>query len=89
MIKETQGSGDFASIQLNAGAVTNETFGVEGHYTVTCRDKDGNLKWEESFPNQVVQIGKQLMLDTLLRGSSYSVVGPFLGLVSEIGRAHV
>ena len=35
MIKETQGSGDFASIQLNAGAVTNETFGVEGHYTVT------------------------------------------------------
>ena len=82
MIKETQGSGDFASIQLNAGAVTNETFGVEGHYTVTCRDKDGNLKWEEQFPNQVVQIGKQLMLDTLLRGSSYTVVGPFLGLVS-------
>ena len=82
MIKETQGSGDFASIQLNAGAVTNETFGVEGHYTVTCRDKDGNLKWEETFPNQVVQIGKQLMLDTLLRGSSYTVVGPFLGLVS-------
>ena len=85
MIKETQGSGDFASIQLNAGAVTNETFGVEGHYTVTCRDKDGNLKWEEQFPNQVVQIGKQLMLDTLLRGSSYSVVGPFLGLVSGSG----
>ena len=82
MIKEIQGSGDFASIQLNAGAVTNETFGVEGHYTVTCRDKDGNLKWEETFPNQVVQIGKQLMLDTLLRGSSYTVVGPFLGLVS-------
>lgn len=82
MIKEIQGSGDFASIQLNAGAVTNETFGVEGHYTVTCRDKDGNLKWEEQFPNQVVQIGKQLMLDTLLRGSSYTVVGPFLGLVS-------
>jgi hypothetical protein len=85
MIKEIQGSGDFASVQLNTGAATNELVGVEGYYIVTCRDKNGNLKWEEQFPNQVVQIGKQLMLDTLLKGSSYTVVGPFLGLVSGSG----
>jgi hypothetical protein len=60
----------------------SETVGVEGHYHVVCRDKDGNLKWEEEFPNLVVAVGKQLMLDTLLSGSSYTTVGPFLGLIS-------
>jgi hypothetical protein len=55
----------------------------EGHYHVVCCDKDGNLKWEEEFPNLVVAVGKQLMLDTLLRGSSYSVVGPYLGLIGN------
>ena len=57
--------------------------GVEGWYHVECRDKDGNLKWTDEFPNLVVAIGKQLMLDTLLKGSSYSVTGPFLGLISN------
>ena len=79
-VKEKGGFGDFASIQLNAGATTNEELGVHGHYHVECRDKDGNLKWEEKFPNLVVAAGKQLMLDTLLKGASYSVTGPFLGL---------
>jgi len=82
MIKETQGSGDFAIATLNTSGITSEEFGLHGHYHVLCHDKDGNLKWEEHFDNQVVQIGKQLMMDTLLRGSAYTVVGPFLGLVS-------
>lgn len=80
--KEQGGFGDKATITLNAGAVANETLGIEGHYHVECRDKDGNLKWEESFPNLVNAVGKQLMLDTLLKGSSYSVTGPYLGLIS-------
>lgn len=78
--KEQGGFGDNATITLNAGAQSNETLGVHGHYHVECRDKDGNLKWEESFPNLVVAAGKQLLLDTLLKGSSYSVTGPYLGL---------
>jgi hypothetical protein len=54
--------------------------GIEGWYHVVCHDKDGNFKWEDRFPNLVVAAGKQLMLDTLLKGSAYTVVGPFLGL---------
>ena len=80
--KEQGGFGDQASIVLNAGAQANETVGIEGQYHVECRDKDGNLKWEETFPNLVNAVGKQLMLDTLLKGSAYTVVGPFLGLIS-------
>lgn len=79
---EQGGFGDQATITLNAGAKANETVGIEGFYEVKCHDKDGNLKWEDSFPNLVNAVGKQLMLDTLLRGSAYTVTGPFLGLVS-------
>lgn len=61
------------------------TVGMEGAYHVICRDKDGNVKWEEEFPNLVNADGKQLMLDTLLKGSSYTVNGPFLGLISTVG----
>ena len=80
--KEQGGFGDFASVTLNAGANSNETLGVEGHYHVVCKDKNGNIKWEDSFPNLVVAAGKQLLLDTLLKGSSYSVNGPYLGLTN-------
>jgi hypothetical protein len=81
--KEQGGFGDFASITLNAGAVANETVGIEGVYHVECRDADGNLKWEESFPNLVNAVGKELMLNTLLvTASGYTRVGPYLGLIS-------
>lgn len=80
--KEQGGFGDQATIALNANANANETVGIEGHYKVTCHDKDGNLKWEESFPNLVNAVGKELLLNTLLRTSgTYTTVGPFLGLI--------
>lgn len=83
MIKETGGYGDSAIATLNTGATANELLGIEGFYRVECRDKDGNLKWEESFPNLVNEIGKELMFDTLLRTSgTYTTTGPFLGLIS-------
>ena len=82
MIKEQNGFGDQATITLNAGATANETVGIEGKYHVECRDANGNLKWTEEFPNLVNAVGKQLMLDTLLRTSgTYTTVGPFLGLI--------
>ena len=81
MFKELSGSGDSAIATLQAKAATDETVGVEGFYQVECRDADGNIKWTESFPNLVNAVGKQLMLNTLLKGSSYSVVGPYLGLI--------
>jgi len=81
MQKELSNFGDHAVATLQANAVGNETVGMEGVYHVVCRDKDGNVKWEEQIPNLVNAVGKQLMLDTLLKGSSYTVVGPFLGLI--------
>ena len=83
MHKEKQGFGDSAIATLNTNAISAEELGVHGHYHVVCRDKAGNIKWEEEFPNLVVQAGKELMLNTLLRTSgTYTTVGPFLGLTN-------
>jgi len=82
MTNELSNFGDHAVATLQANAKIPEGMGVEGWYHVVCRDKDGNVKWEEEFPNLVVAVGKQLMLDTLLKGSSYSVTGPYLGLLN-------
>jgi hypothetical protein len=84
MFKESGGFGDQAIATLNTNTISAEDMGVAGHYHVLCKDKDGNVKWEEEFPNLVVAVGKQLMLDTLLRTSgTYTTVGPFLGLISN------
>ena len=80
MHKEFGSCGDNAVATLQANVAIPEGMTQEGFYHVECRDAQGNLKWEEQVPNLVVAIGKQLMLDTLLKGSSYSVVGPYLGL---------
>jgi len=83
MHSELQNFGDNAVASLQANVSNESSVGMTGKYRVVCRDKDGNLKWEEEFPNLVVAVGKQLMLDTLLKGSSYSVVGPYLGLIGN------
>jgi hypothetical protein len=85
MHKELSGFGDSAIATMQSNVTVPEGMGIEGYYHVECRDKDGNLKWEDQFPNLVVAVGKQLMLDTLLKGSSYTVVGPYLGLISGSG----
>lgn len=84
MSNELSNFGDHAVVSMQANAVIPEGMGVEGSWHVVCHDKDGNFKWEESFPNLVVAAGKELMLDTLLRTSgTYTTVGPFLGLTNQ------
>jgi len=83
MMKEMQGSGDFATATLSTKGMVTDAIGLEGSYHVVCRNKEGNLKWEEKFDNQVVQAGKILAMNTLLyTASGYTLVGPYLGLVS-------
>ena len=82
MSNEISNFGDHAEVSMQTNAVGAESMGIQGSYHVVCRDADGNIKWEEEFPNLVNAVGKQLMLDTLLSGSGYTTVGPFLGLIS-------
>ena len=82
MSKEFSSFGDHAEVSMQTKVNGSEAVGIEGYYHVVCRDADGNIKWEEGFPNLVNAVGKELMLDTLLSGVAYTTVGPFLGLIS-------
>lgn len=66
------------------GATLHEMLGLHGRYIVECRDKYGNLKWEDVAENTVTTVGLDALLDAALAGSSYTVVGPYMGLISSV-----
>jgi hypothetical protein len=68
---------------VTRGGAAAEAVKLHGRYHCVCRDKDGNVKWEDWIENTVVTVGKNLALDTILGGSSYSVTGPYMGLISS------
>lgn len=55
-----------------------------GVFTATCYDKDGKLKWEEEFPNLVVNVGLQFINQQLFLASGYTATW-FMGLVNTGG----
>jgi len=60
---EQSNFGDASSASVTRGAQHAENLGIEGYYHVVCRDSEGNVKWEESFPNLVTAVGKQALFD--------------------------
>lgn len=55
---------------------------IKGRYAVECIGADGCPKWREELDNAIMVEGKNVFLDAALAGSSYTVNGPFIGLIS-------
>lgn len=72
---------NFASVIRGAGA--SDQLGIVGVFEATLLDRNGNVVWTDRFRNTVVTVGKNLALDTFLAGSSYTVTGPYMGLISS------
>lgn len=70
------------SIKQNSGFGEGASGGGVFHFK--CFDKDGNLKWEDSCHNIVVNAGLQDMNDKYFNGSAYTATW-YLGLVDAAG----
>ena len=68
---------------VRRSSVIDELF-ARGKYVVECIGADGKLKWRDTIENVVTTVGKNLALDTFLAGSGYTVVGPYIGLISSV-----
>lgn len=84
MIKnEAKGSDSVAcSIKQNIGSSEGASGGGVFHFQ--CHDKDGNLKWEDSCKNLVVNQGLQDKNTKYFKGASYTAAW-YLGLVDAAG----
>lgn len=78
---------------LDAAVIRNsghaEQADAQGKYEVICLDADGNEKWRDIIDNIVTTVGKNAALDAFLAGSSYTVTGPFIGLITSTGWSSV
>lgn len=89
MTVEKANASDKADASVIRGVGLEERAEAHGRYDVQCFDKDGNLKWEDYAENVVTTVGKNLALDTYLAGSTYSVTGPYIGLISSVSYSSV
>jgi hypothetical protein len=75
---------DTVASGLIAKTSASERGGAGGVFTVTCFDKDGNLKWETTEHNLVVNEGLQNMNNVYL-GATSKNANLFLGLITGPG----
>ena len=75
---------DSVSSALVARTGTSEGMRAGGVFHVQCLDKDGNLKWETTEHNLVVNEGLQNMNTQYFKGSTYTAAF-FLGLITGPG----
>ena len=84
MFNEKAASTDTVSAGLIARTGADSGARAGGVFHVQCLDKDGNLKWETSEHNLVVNEGLQEMNTEFFKGAAYTAAF-FLGLVTGPG----
>ena len=84
-MKDKLNAVESANAKISSIAGVGESAQAEGVYTFKCFDREGgSLLWEETIDNVVCTLGKNLMLQSSLTGSAYTVVGPYMGLISSV-----
>jgi hypothetical protein len=83
MHQETANAAAIADATVVRGATNHEQAEAHGVYTVECIGPDGEVKWRDTIENVVCTEGKNVALDAALAGSAYTVVGPYMGLISS------
>jgi hypothetical protein len=66
--------GDVCEASIVRGAGSIESISLDGYYSVTCHDINGNLKWSEDIFNLVTTVGKNKTMDTVLGNTAGGAV---------------
>lgn len=77
---------DAAGAQVMRNKSVFEGGDALGKFHVECRDKDGNLKWEDEFDNLITTAGKKWMLDAIAAANGYTSI--YMGLISGSGSGY-
>lgn len=75
-------AGMVADAGLVARSDVRESVKVSHRYDIECHDKDGNLKWVDSFENLVTYSGLQKYLDATLK-TGLAAPAWYVGLVAS------
>lgn len=62
--------GDSTAATVTRGGGNIESVELRGVYNAVCYDKEGNVKWNEEFPNAVTTQGKNAILDRYFGGAT-------------------
>lgn len=73
--------GGMAEGAVRRPADVAQQFGVKGHWTFICRDRNGAEKWRDTIDNLVVNAGLNYLLDAGLSGGT-PITAWYLGLLS-------
>ena len=76
--------GETVQAGVGKSAQGDARVGLGGVFRIECFDKEGNLKWEDSFHNLVVNEGLQDLNNKYFKGVTYSAAW-YLGLVTGPG----
>lgn len=82
MTDETAHAREVNDATVTRGNGMSEAAEAHGRYVISCVGQDGKIKWSDTIENVVCTVGKNLMLDTALAGTGYTVVGPYIGLIA-------
>lgn len=84
-MKDKLNAVESANASISSLAGMGESCQAEGVYTFKCFEYEGGpLLWKDTVHNVVATVGKNLMLQTALTGSGYTVVGPYMGMISSV-----
>jgi hypothetical protein len=82
--QEAANAQDGLAATMGAAHLLSEHLKVHGRFVAELREyADGPLIWREEFDNVVCTLGKNALFNAGFAGSSYSVTGPYLGLISS------
>jgi hypothetical protein len=84
MFNDKAQANDVVGASVSAGGALDNRVGAGGVFKFQCFDAQGNLKWEESTHNLVVNVGLKDMNDKYFSGSGYTAAW-YLGLVTGPG----